>query len=326
MDLARATLELIRVLRTLINSIAKNLHKLQICLRFYSFYNNLDIQTTIISQMCYNLLMKKIAIITGASSGMGKDFSIQISKDYQHLCIDEIWLVARRIEKLNELSEEIKKISGAPEPRAVQLDISREDGAKQFNSLLSEEEKSGRFEITVLVNNAGFGTYGPFEETPVEKEMRMIETNCTALTGITGYSLPYMNENSYIINTASMAAFAPLGNFAVYGATKSFVLSFSLALAAELKPRGIHVCALCPGSVSTEFANIASNGARKEVLHGISSEKTVSHCLKKAFSGKRTAIMRFKWKFQALGSKFVDAYTIADFTFRHSKRPYKKTE
>ncbi len=274
--------------------------------------------------MCYNLLMKKIAIITGASSGMGKDFALQISKDYQYLCIDEIWLVARRIEKLNELSEEIKKISGAPEPRAVELDISGTDGAKRFDSILAKEKLSGDFEITVLVNNAGFGTYGPFEETPVEKEMQMIETNCTALTGITGYSLPYMNENSYIINTASMAAFAPLGNFAVYGATKSFVLSFSLALAAELKPRKIHVCALCPGSVSTEFANVASNGARKEVLHGISSAKTVRHCLKKAFSGKRTAIMRLKWKFQAAGSKFADAYTVADFTFKHSKRPYKK--
>lgn len=274
--------------------------------------------------MCYTLLMKKIAIITGASSGMGKDFALQISKDYQYLCIDEIWLVARRIEKLNELSEEIKKISGAPIPRAVELDISGMEGAKRFSSILAQEKLSGNFEITVLVNNAGFGTYGPFEETPVEKEMQMIETNCTALTGITGYSLPHMNENSYIINTASMAAFAPLGNFAVYGATKSFVLSFSLALAAELKPRGIHVCALCPGSVSTEFANVASNGARKEVLHGISSEKTVRHCLKKAFSGKRTAIMRLKWKFQALGSKFIDAYTVADFTFKHSKRPYKK--
>lgn len=268
--------------------------------------------------------MKKIAIITGASSGMGKDFALQLSKDYQYLCIDEIWLVARRIEKLNLLAEEIKKIDGAPKPRAIPLDVSGVVGANNFKSILEEEKKLGAFEITVLVNNAGFGTYGPFEETPIEKEMQMIETNCVALTGITGYALPFMNENSHIINTASMAAFAPLGNFAVYGATKAFVLSFTLALAAELKPKGIHVCALCPGSVSTEFANVASNGARKEVLHGISSEKTVRHCLKKAFSGKRTAIMRFKWKFQAFGSKIASPYAVADFTFKHAKRPYKK--
>ena len=268
--------------------------------------------------------MKKIAIVTGASSGMGKDFALQISRDYQYLGIDEIWLLARRIENLEETAAEIKKIENAPVPRPFQIDISGTEGSKRFNQLLqSEKSEYGNFEITVLVNNAGFGTYGPFEETPVEKEMEMIELNCTALTGVAGYSIPFMNENSYIINTASMAAFSPLGNFAVYGATKAFALSFSLALAAELKPRGISVCALCPGSVSTEFANVASNGARKEVKNGISSEKTVRHCLKKAFSGKHTAIMRFKWKIQAAGSRFVDAYTVAEFMFKHDKRPYK---
>ncbi len=268
--------------------------------------------------------MKKIAVITGASSGMGKDFALQIAEDYQYLCIDELWLIARRAEKLLLTAEEIKKISGAPQVRTIQLDISGMEGAKQFNSILQQEKQSGDFEITVLINNAGFGTYGPFEETPVEKEMQMIETNCTSLTGLTGYSLPFMNENSYIINTASMASYAPLGNFAVYGATKAYVLSFSLALAAELKPKGIKVCALCPGSVSTEFANVASNGARKEVLHGISSEKTVRHCLKKAFKGKHIAIMRIKWKLQAIGSKIANPYTVADFTFKHAKRPYQK--
>lgn len=266
--------------------------------------------------------MKKIAIVTGASSGMGKDFALQISSDYQYLGIDEIWLVARRDDQLKNVADAIKQIAGAPVPKCLAMDISGEKGPLLLKEKFEEEARAGEMEITVLVNNAGFGTYGPFEETPVEKEMAMIDLNCTALTGITGYALPYMNENSYIINTASMAAYAPLGNFAVYAATKAYVRFFSLGLAAELKPRGIHVCALCPGSVSTEFANVASNGARKEVLHGFSSEKTIRHCLKKAFSGKHTAILRFKWKFQAVGSRFADAFTVADFTFKHSKRPY----
>lgn len=271
--------------------------------------------------------MKKIAIITGASSGMGKDFAVQIAQNYKNIC-DEIWLVARRKEKLEAVAQNIKEIKNSPVPKAFSIDISGTEGVQYFKQILDEEIKSegnpDSFEIKLLVNNAGFGTYGPFEETEVEKEMQMVDLNCTSLIGITGICLPYMKRDSFIINTASLAAFAPLGNFAVYAATKSFVLSFSLALSAELKNRGIKVCALCPGSVSTEFANVASNGARKEVLHGISSEKTVRHCLKKAFSGKRTAIMRLKWKFQALGSKFADAYTVADFTFKHSKRPYKK--
>lgn len=266
--------------------------------------------------------MKKIAIVTGASSGMGKDFALQISAEYQYLGIDEIWLVARREDQLKNVAELISQIAGAPVPKCVAMDVAGVKGSLLFKEKLEKEGAPGDFEITVLVNNAGFGTYGPFEETPVEKELAMIELNCTALTGIAGYSLPYMNENSYIINTASMAAYAPLGNFAVYAATKAYARFFSLALAAELKPRGIHVCALCPGSVSTDFANVASNGARKEVLHGFSSEKTVRHCLKKAFNGKHTAILRFKWKFQAVGSKFADAFAVADFTFKHSKRPY----
>ena len=283
----------------------------------------LDVDKVFILEYTKN--MKKIAIITGASSGMGKDFALELCKNYQYLCIDQIWLIARRQDKLFELSEQIKQIEGAPEAVCIPLDISGKEGAQKYNELLLQKarESSDKLEITVLINNAGFGTYGPFAETPVEREMEMIDLNCTALTGICGYSIPFMTENSYIINTASMAAYSPLGNFAVYGATKAYVLSFTIALAAELKPQGIHVCALCPGSVSTEFANVASNGARKEVLHGFSSVKTVQHCLRRAFKGKHVAILRLKWKFQHLGSHFVSRYKVADFTFKHSKRPYK---
>lgn len=267
--------------------------------------------------------MKRIAIITGASSGMGKDFALETAENYQSLKLDELWLIARRKEKLSETAEEIKQIPGAPRPKIIPLDIAGIQGVEAFKNLLEEEKKEEEFEIILLINNAGFGTYGPFDETPVEKEMQMIDLNCTSLTGITGYSIPFMKKGSFIINTASMAAFAPLGNFAVYGATKAFVLSFSTALSAELKDKGISVCALCPGSVSTEFANVASNGARKEVLNGFSSKKTVSHCMKKALSKKRIAILRFKWKIQAWGSKIVSPYAVAHFTYKYSKRPYR---
>ena len=172
------------------------------------------------------------------------------------------------------------------------------------------------------MNNAGFGTYGPFEKTPVEKEMQMVDLNCTTVTGICGISLPFMNENSIIINTSSLAAFMPLGNFAVYAASKSFVLSFSIALAAELKEKEIKVCALCPGSVSTEFANVASNGVRKEVKGGIAPQKVVEHCLKQAFKGKKTSLYRFKWRFTAFLSRFVGRFFVAEFTYKYHKRPY----
>ena len=271
--------------------------------------------------------MKKIAIVTGASSGMGKDFALQISRDYQYLGIDEIWLLARRIEKLEETAAEIKKIENAPVPRPFQIDISGTEGSKRFNQLLqSEKSEYGNFEITVLVNNAGFGTYGPFDKTPVEKEMQMVDLNCTTVTGICGISLPFMDKNSIIINTSSLAAFMPLGNFAVYAASKTFVLSFSIALAAELKEIGIKVCALCPGSVSTEFANIASNGVRKEVKGGIEPKKVVEHCLKRAFKGKKTCLYRFKWRFTAFFSRFAGRFFVAEFTYKYHKRPYNYGE
>ena len=262
--------------------------------------------------------MKKIGIITGASSGMGAEFARQLAK--KMIC-DQLWIIARRSDRLEELKAQIEKDDDKISIIPIALDLTGSKGAEAFGTYLKENFPSDA-ELKILVNNAGFGTYGPFEETPVEREMQMIDLNCTSLTGICGYALPYMKKESIIINTASLAAFMPLGNFAVYAATKAYVLSFSIALAAELKPLGISVTALCPGSVSTEFANVASNGVRKEVKGGRSCEKTVHHCLKRAFNRKLTALCFFKWRFTAFLSRFVGRYLVADFTFKYNKRPH----
>ena len=259
--------------------------------------------------------MKNIGIITGASSGMGAEFARQLART--NLC-QQIWIIARREDKLQALKDEIKAFSQV-EIIPLVLDLTGAKGAENFRDYLSKQTD---FEIKILVNNAGFGTYGPFEETPVEREMQMLDLNCTSLTGICGYALPYMKKGSIIINTSSLAAFMPLGNFAVYAASKAYVLSFSLALAAELKPRGISVTALCPGSVSTEFANVASNGVRKEVKGGLSCEKTVAHCIKRALSGRHTALAFAKWRITAFLSRFVGRYLVADFTYKFNKRPH----
>lgn len=259
--------------------------------------------------------MKKIGIITGASSGMGAEFARQLAGT--NLC-QQIWIIARREDKLQALKDEIKAFSQV-EIIPLAMDLTGAKGAENFRDYLSKQTD---FEIKILVNNAGFGTYGPFEETPVEREMQMLDLNCTSLTGICGYALPYMKKGSIIINTSSLAAFMPLGNFAVYAASKAYVLSFSLALAAELKPRGISVTALCPGSVSTEFANVASNGVRKEVKGGLSCEKTVAHCIKRALSGRHTALAFAKWRITAFLSRFVGRYLVADFTYKFNKRPH----
>lgn len=260
--------------------------------------------------------MKKIIVVTGASSGMGADFARQIAEENP----DELWIVARRKDRLEELKKEIET-SRKIFVRVVDMDVSGAEGARRLNAIFEEEKSKEDFEISVLVNNAGFGTYGEFANTDVNREMEMVDLDCTSLTGITGFALPYMNRGGRIINTASLASFMPLGNFAVYGACKAYVLSFSVALAAELKPKGISVTALCPGPVSTEFANVASNGARPKVRHGLSPEKTVEHAIKASRKGKLYSMKFFKWKIQAWASPFVNRYLGAWFTYKFCKRP-----
>ena len=275
--------------------------------------------------------MKKIIVVTGASSGMGASFARQLAEESAgflrsgktQAASDEIWIVARRKDRLEALKKEIEGLGeGIPFVRVIDMDISGRDGARALGKIFSDEASAEEsLFINVLVNNAGFGTYGEFAETDVEREMEMVDLDCTSLTGITGYALPFMGKGSRLINTASLASFLPLGNFAVYGACKAYVLSLTVALAAELKQKGIRVTALCPGPVSTEFANVASRGARKEVKHGLSAEKTVAHCIRKSRRGSLYALMAFKWKIASWASKLVPRYICAWFTYKFNKRP-----
>ena len=272
--------------------------------------------------------MKRIAIVTGASSGLGEEFTRQVVANYHY---DEIWIIARRSEKLESLAKELNSTQNFNTVRPVVMDVAGKEGVNRLKAFIEAEDEQlhtieSGIEIGLLINNAGFGTYGPFEETPIDRQMDMIELNCTTVTGICGIVLPYLTKDSVIINTASLAAFLPLGNFAVYGATKAYVLNFSVALAAELHDKGIKVCALCPGSVSTEFANVASNGARREVKGGIPPRKVVAQCLKRAFKDKRLSLYRPKWRITAFMSRFVGRYLGARYTYLYNKRPYKHND
>ena len=266
--------------------------------------------------------MKRIAIITGASSGIGEEFTRQVCAKYDY---DEIWIIARREDKLRLLADQLNAEKGKKLIRPIVMDVAGKSGVENLKAFIEKESTSqggqGQLEIGLLINNAGFGTYGPFAETSINRQMDMVELNCTTVTGICGIALPYLKAGSVVINTASLAAFLPLGNFAVYGATKSYVLSFSVALAAELRDKGIKVCALCPGSVSTEFANVASNGARKEVKGGFPPQKVVAQCLKRAFKGKTVALYRPKWRITAFMSRFVGRYIGARYTYKYNPRP-----
>lgn len=187
----------------------------------------------------------KIAIVTGASSGIGREFVNQLEHFYKGL--DEIWVIARREERLQELKKNAKTYV-----RIFAGDMTEDLIYKQVLNRLENQRPN----VRMLVNAAGFGKYGTVEEIAEEDkklQLKMIDLNCRGLTQMITTCLPYMSKGSRIINLASAAAFCPQSGFAVYAASKSYVLSFSRALNEELKEREIYVTAVCPGPVQTEF-------------------------------------------------------------------------
>lgn len=190
--------------------------------------------------------MKYIAIVTGASSGIGREFAVALDQSMNG--IDELWIVARRKDRLEELSEKLTHHT-----RIVCGDLSNRNTINRISQLLNAD----KYRIRFLVNAAGYGVLGDFEKGDRKEEGGMCDLNVRALTELTHVCLPHMGKNSRIINLASSAAFVPQPAFAVYAASKSYVLSFSRALNAELKDRQIYVTAVCPGPVKTEFFDVA---------------------------------------------------------------------
>ena len=186
-----------------------------------------------------------IAIVTGASSGMGREFVRQLSEYVQ---IDEIWAIARRAEALEALKEEV-----SVPVRPIVLDLLREESFPTIRQLLEAEKP----DVKLLVNAAGFGKFGAYHKVSVEDDCRMIDLNCKALLAMTRLCLPFMHAGSHILQLDSLSAFQPVPYITTYGATKAFVLSYSRSMNRELKSRGIRVMAMNPGWVKTEFFNHA---------------------------------------------------------------------
>lgn len=196
-----------------------------------------------------------IAVVTGASSGMGKEFVLQLT---QYVQVDAIWVIARRETALAALQAEV-----AVPVRPIPLDLCNEDSYETYAQLLEAERPN----VKLLVNAAGFGKFGAFRNIPLEEDCRMIDLNCKALVAMTRLTLPYMQRGSHILQLDSLSAFQPVPYIATYGATKSFVLSYSRAIGAELKASGIRVMAMNPGWVKTEFFNHALQTNSGEVQY-----------------------------------------------------------
>jgi uncharacterized protein len=188
--------------------------------------------------------MKPITLITGASSGIGAELA-HVFAAHGH----ELVLVARRQAELEALAADIAA-SGRPKPLVLPLDLTKRDAVGQLKSqlLLADSEPAN------LVNNAGFGLAGASTELDRDDQLAMIDLNVRALTELSlAFTDSLVRHRGGILNVASIAAFLPGPGMAVYYASKAFVLSFSEALYAELKPRGVRVTALCPGPVATGF-------------------------------------------------------------------------
>jgi uncharacterized protein len=192
-------------------------------------------------------MTQPVALVTGASAGLGSDFARQLAAKGQRLV-----LVARRLDRLAALADELGNA------RAVELDLSLPGAADRLMADLASHGEH----VELLVNNAGFGLTGRFAALDGKRQRQMIDLNCGTLVELAHAVLPAMIErgSGAILNVASTAAFQPGPGMAVYFATKAFVLSFSEALHEEVKGKGISVTALCPGPTATEFGAVAGFG------------------------------------------------------------------
>jgi len=191
----------------------------------------------------------RTAIVTGATSGMGREMVYQLADRFG--AIEEIWVIGRRKDRLDEFDGKLPT-----RVRKFVLDLTKESDLAILQSVLLRKKP----DVRVLVNAAGFGISGRIMEGKPEEQTGMVRLNAEALTAVTGLVLPYLSANSHIIQFASAAAFMPQPGFAVYAATKAYVLSYSQALREELKDRKITVTAVCPGPVNTEFFDRALKG------------------------------------------------------------------
>ncbi|MBQ4058882.1 MAG: SDR family NAD(P)-dependent oxidoreductase [Lachnospiraceae bacterium] len=241
---------------------------------------------------------KKIAIITGASSGMGREFVRQLNVCLK--TIDEIWVIARREERLLELKKSITNI----EVKVLSLDICESSDLERLLSLLKSETP----EVWLLVNAAGVGRAGRFDEITTNEAVNMVDVNNKALVAVTHMVVPYMVKKSHIIQVASASAFMPQKEFAIYAASKSFVLSFSRALRAELKEKGILVTIVCPGPVDTEFLEISNAGKEQKAMKKLVTAKVepvVAKALRDAKFGKELSIYGLPMKVVYIASKIL---------------------
>jgi uncharacterized protein len=189
-----------------------------------------------------------IAVITGASSGLGKAYALAAAKIFPE--IQEYWLIARRMDRLEALKAELP----GKTVRCIPLDLADQGSFDEYQKLLASEKA----QIALLINNAGIGWMGDFADGSWRTQTAMVDVNVRAMTAMANISLKCMGRGSVMVNVSSIAAFAPTPRMAVYCSTKAYVSSLSKAMRFELRKKGIKVLAACPCPMETEFLEIAN--------------------------------------------------------------------
>ena len=234
----------------------------------------------------------KIAIITGASSGIGKAFAYSLDC----AALDEIWLVGRNTDKLNEIKAQLKTPS-----RAISLDLNDKASYTELDHMI----KVQKCDIEYLILSAGIGYTGRLEELTLTEIVDTISINCTALSAVISVALPYMKAGSKILTIASGAGFLPQPEFSVYAATKAYVISLSRSLRKELSTQKINVTAVCPGPVDTEFFAGLKNVKEYKKKYLISPQKVVNKSLKAVKKNKPLCLPTFSMKVVHVASKLI---------------------
>ncbi len=251
-------------------------------------------------------LVKNVVLITGASSGIGKELAQLFAKDGRDLV-----LVARNEVELKKTAKDLSDKFGIS-TFVIPKDLSISSAPDE----ILEELKKLELNVDVLVNNAGFGSYGAFVKTDLKTSIEMIQVNVTALTHLTWLILPQMIKNGKgkVLNVASLAAFPPGPYMNVYYSTKAYVLSFSVALNEELKGTGVSVTVLCPGPTDTNFQKrIGLTSAETFSLKSATAQKVALIGYKGLNKGKLIVIPGFINKLTAFALRFIPKKTAAHF-------------
>lgn len=234
--------------------------------------------------------MKTIAVITGASGGLGSEFVARLVTE-----VDELWAIGRNVSKL----ESLKARNGSEGQKIIplQMDLSDVNSFARLSQKLEEEGGPSAIEIRWLINNAGAGRFAPSTDFTTEELSGSITTHCTAIASICNRCIPYMKAGDHIVNIASQSAFSPLPYMNLYAATKAFVYSYTRSLGSEIRDTGIVVTAVCPGWIKTGLLPDTLDGKKVRYPMITTPDKVAAKAIKDARRGKPVSIYKFSVRF-----------------------------